>query len=278
MLNHKFGILGAVTLGLVVYSQAAMAAEVVITTPNQVTTNTDLVHQAAAPTRYFNVEKAVTLGQGQDRLGASLQLGGLGTSTGVGLTGGVNLRDDIGLTPNLEAGINVQGLGANNGASSLIGNIGIDGKLGFTDFMMGSTPVSVGGLATLGAAGVSGGLGSVNLAVGVPLTAAFTSAFSLTVVPGIGYGFASSNGVNNGSSGFTPAVGLGADYAFTDRLSALIDTNVGFSNGFTAGGGNLGVRYGFTDNLAADLFLGYQNNPISSLNTGSVGLGGYYAF
>jgi hypothetical protein len=276
MLNHKFGILGAVTLGLVVYGQTARAAEVVITPPNQVTSN-DVVHQTAGPTRYFNVEKAATLQQGQDRLGASLQVGGLGTSTGMGIAGGVNLRDDIGVTPNLEAGLNVQGLGASNGGSNLIGNIGINGKLGLTNFMMGNTPVSVAGLATLGAAGVSGGLGSANVAIGVPLTAAFTPAFNLTVVPGIGYGFGNST-AGTTSGGLTPAIGLGADYAFSDRLSGLIDTNVGYSNGFTSGGGNVGVRYGFTDNFAADLFLGYQNNPLSSLNTGSVGLGGYYAF
>jgi hypothetical protein len=57
----------------------------------------------------------------------------------------------------------------------------------------------------------------------------------------------------------------------------MIDGNVNYSGGF-GGAGNLGLRYGFTDTLAADLFVGYNGNPLTNVNAGTVGLGGYYAF
>ncbi|HEY9723275.1 MAG TPA: hypothetical protein V6D47_14795, partial [Oscillatoriaceae cyanobacterium] len=120
---------GALTLGLMAYGLPAMAASAVVIQSGASTVNRTDVYQPAAPTRLLTVEKGVTLPQGQSRFGANLELGGLGVnSSSMGLGGGVNLRADTGLSPGLEGGISVTGLGA-SGASNLLGNLDLDGKL-----------------------------------------------------------------------------------------------------------------------------------------------------
>lgn len=282
MRNVKLMTGSALALSMVAFAPAAFAADQIIITPGQASDKT-VTYQSAAPTRMFTVEKATTLAPGESRFGASLNVGGLGVGGATpGLSGGVNLRADTNIQPGLEAGIAVSGVGA-GGASNLLGNINLDGKLHWTEFSVGTTPVEVGALATLGAMATGGGLGSASIGVGIPMTAALGSRVNVTVAPGVGFGFAGGGLLPGGAtpsasaSGFYPALGLGADLLVTDRLSAMIDGNLGFSGGFS-GSGNLGLRYGITDAFAADLFVGYAGNPVNAVNSSTVGLGGYYAF
>jgi len=281
MRNVKLMMGSALSLSMVAFAPAAFAADQIIITPGQASDKT-VTYQSAAPTRHFNVEKATTLAPGESRFGASLNVGGLGTTTGAGLSGGVNLRADTNIQPGLEAGIAVQGVGA-GGVSNLLGNINLNGKLHWTEFSLGATPVEVGALATAGALATGGGLGSATIGLGLPMTAALSNRLNVTVAPGVGFGFAGGGLLPGGTaptataSGFFPAVGLGADFLVTDRLSAMIDGNIGFSGGF-AGTGNVGVRYGISENFAADLFAGYAGNPLSAVNAGQIGLGAFYAF
>jgi len=278
MINGKFWVMGAATLGLVAVAPAAFAADEIVITPGYAADKT-VKYQTAAPTRLFGVEKAITLAPGEKRFGANLQVGGLGTSAGAGLAGGVNLRADMNVQPGLEAGITATGIGAGGGAGNLLGTIGLDGKLAMTEFSLGSMPVEVAGMATLGAMAAGGGIGSATLGVGLPLTGALTNNINLTVAPGLAFGFGSNSlGTANAvAPGLVPALGLGLDVGLTRNLSAMVDGNMNYANGFGATG-NLGLRYGFTDNLAADLFVGYNGNPLTNVNAGTVGLGGYYAF
>jgi len=197
------------------------------------------------------------------------------------LAGGVNLRADLGVSPGLETGIALSGLGSSGTASNLLGNIGLDGKLSLGKFGIGDMPVRVAGLAQLGAFATGGGLGSAAVGLALPLSAALGDRLNVSVVPGLDFGFTAGGLLPGGtpataySSGLSPALGLGADLMLTNRLSGLLDGRIGGALGSV---GDVGLRYGFTDNLAADLFLGYQGNPIANLNTGTIGVGGYYAF
>ncbi|MDB5096020.1 MAG: hypothetical protein JWM80_441 [Cyanobacteria bacterium RYN_339] len=278
MINGKFLVLSAATLGLMTVAPAAMAADEIIITPGEATDKA-VKYQPAAPTRLFGVEKAITLAPGEKRFGANLQVGGLGTSAGAGVAGGVNVRADMNVSPGLEAGITATGIGAGGGAGNLLGTIGLDGKLAMTEFSVGAMPVEVAGMATLGAMAAGGGIGSATVGVGLPMTAAITSNINATVAPGLAFGFGSNTlgSTNSVAPGLVPALGLGLDVGLTKNLSAMIDGNVNYTGGF-GGAGNLGLRYGFTDNLAADLFVGYNGNPLTNVNAGTVGLGGYYAF
>jgi len=60
MRKGKILALGATTLGLVAYAQAAMAATAIVITPG-VAQDKTLNYETAGPSRYFSVEKAVTL-------------------------------------------------------------------------------------------------------------------------------------------------------------------------------------------------------------------------
>ena len=282
MANGKFWVAGATTLGLLAISQAAFAAEPIIITPGQAADRT-VTYQEAAPTRYFNVEKAITLPEGENRIGANLQVGGLGIGGNTpGVAGGVNLRADWGVSPGLETGLSVTGLGA-TGVNNLLGNVALRGKMALSEFSIGMMPVEVGGLASVGALGTASGIASANVGVGIPMTATLTNTLNVTVAPGIGFGFNAGGLLPGGTTaqvnaaGFRPALGLGLDWMLTDKLSALVDGNQGYAGGFDATG-NLGVRYGFTDDFAADLFVGYQGSPLQAVNAGTVGLGGFYAF
>jgi hypothetical protein len=236
--------------------------------------------QQAAPTRYFDVEKATTLAPGENRFGGSVQVGGLGLG-GVAPTvaGGLNVRADASVMPGFEAGISATGLGA-AGASNLFADVGLRGKIALGALQVGGLPVEVAGSGLVGGFLSGGGLTSGSAGIGFPVTVAVMPGFNVTLAPGIGLGFASANTlVGQGqTAGFLPAMGLGADVAVNDRLSALVDARLGWGGGAT-GVGNVGVRYGFTDDWAADLFLGYRGNPLTGgLNTGTLGVGGYYAF
>ncbi len=282
MMSRKFWVSGAVSLAVLSFGQAAMAESVVIT-PGQATDKT-VIYQSAAPTRHIDVEKAVTLAPGQSRFGANLQVGGLGFGgTSPGLAGGVNLRADMNVQPGLEAGISATGLGA-AGTANLLGDLSLRGKLAWTEFSIGMTPVEVGATGNIGGFLTGGGLTSGSIGVGLPLTAALMNNLNVTVAPGVGFGFAAGGLLPGGAtpsigaSAFMPTVGLGLDLGLTDRLSALVDGNLGWAAGFGASG-NLGLRYGVNEDLAADLFVGYKGNPLmGGINTGTVGLGGYYAF
>jgi len=278
----KFLMAGAVLAAAVTYGQVASAESITIT-PGQATDKT-VTYQTAAPTRHFDIEKATTLAPGQSRFGANLQLGGLGIGGATpGIAGGVNLRADTNVSPGLEAGISATGLGG-AGASQLLGDLSLRGKMAWTEFSIGQMPVEVGGLANIGGFLTGGGLTSGSVGIGLPMTAAVMNNLNVTVSPGVGFGFAAGGFLPGGAApqvgaaGFLPSLGLGADLGLTDRLSALIDANLGYSSGYNASG-NLGLRYGFTEDIAADLFVGYKGNPLTGgLNTGTVGLGGYYAF
>ncbi|MFN3430754.1 MAG: hypothetical protein ACK46X_12455 [Candidatus Sericytochromatia bacterium] len=282
MRNGKLLMGGTLALSMVAFAPAAFAADPIVITPGQASDKT-VTYQEAAPTRHFNVEKATTLAPGESRFGASLNVGGLGVGGATpGLAGGVNLRADTNIQPGLEAGIAVSGMGA-GGASNLLGNVVLDGKLHWTEFSVGATPVEVGALATLGALASGGGLASGSIGVGIPMTAALSNRLNVTVSPGVSFGIAGGGLLPGGATptasaaGLIPALGLGLDWMVTDRLSALVDGNVGFSGGMAAAG-NVGLRYGISDAFAADLFLGYAGNPANAVNAGTVGLGGYYAF
>lgn len=281
MRKGKLLLGGALAAGIVAYGPAAFAADQIIITPGQAADKT-ITYQSAAPTRMFSVEKAATLAPGEQRFGASLNVGSLGTGGGIGLAGGVNLRADTNIQPGLEAGLSVTGLGA-GGASNLLGNINLDGKLHWSEFSVGTTPVEVGALATVGAMATGGGIGSASIGVGIPLTAALSNRLNITAVPGVSFGFAGGGLLPGGATptvnagGLMPALGLGLDWMLTNRLSAMVDGNLGFGGGL-ATTGNVGLRYGISDNFAGDLFLGYQGNPMTAVNAGTVGIGGYYAF
>lgn len=280
-MKKTIGILGAVlALGLTANAAYAQEKTVIVPVGDAMADESSMIHQEAAPTRMFTVEKAVTLAPGTSRVGANLQVGGLGSSGGVGLAGGVNLRADMGITRGLEAGLSVTGLGTNS-LSNLLGQIELRGKGDLTDVRLGMLPMSIGLQGNIGGFAAGGGFTNANVGLGLPITVAFSPSFNATIAPGIGYGFAA-GGITTGTptlmaSGFLPALGLGLDWALTDRLSALIDGNVNYSSGF-GGAGSLGLRYGFTDDWAADLSVGYQGNVLSALNAGTVGLGAYYAF
>lgn len=280
MKNGKFFAFGAATLAVVAVAPAAFAADdAVVITPGYANDKA-VTYQTAAPTRMFNVEKAVTLAPGEKRFGANLQVGGLGTGGGVGVAGGVNLRADMNVQPGLEAGLSATGLGG-AGSANLLGDLDLRGKLALGEFSLGMMPVKVAGMADVGAMAAGGGIGSAALGVGIPLTGAVTNNLNITVAPGVAYGFGTSNisSVAGGTigAGFAPALGLGLDLGITRNLSAMLDGNLNYGGGFGANG-NLGLRYGFTDNLAGDIFVGYNGNPLTSVNAGTVGLGGYYAF
>lgn len=281
MMSRKFWVSGAIALAVTSFGQAAQAESIVIT-PGQAT-DKSVIYQSAAPTRHIDVEKATTLPPGQSRVGANLQLGGLGLGgASPSLAGGVNLRADMAVQPGLEAGISATGLGA-AGTANLLGDLSLRGKLAWSEFQVGLTPVEVGATATIGGFLTGGGLTSGSIGIGLPLTAALMNNLNITVAPGVGFGFAAGGLLPGGatptlsSSGFLPTVGLGLDLGLTDRLSALVDGTLGYASGFSAAG-NIGLRYGFTDDLAADLFVGYRGNMLAALNSGTVGLGGYYAF
>jgi hypothetical protein len=282
MRKGKLWVGGALALGFAAYGPAAFAADQIIITPGQATDKT-IIYQQAAPTRMFSVEKAATLAPGEQRFGASLNIGGLGIGGApLGLAGGVNLRADTNIQPGLEAGLAVSGLGA-GGASNLLGNINLDGKLHWSEFSVGTTPVEVGAIANIGALATGGGIGSASVGVGIPLTMAVSSRLNVTAVPGISFGFAAGGLLPGGAAptataaGLMPALGLGLDWMLTDRLSGILDGNLGFNGGLTTVG-NVGLRYGVTDNFAGDLFLNYGGNPVTGVNTSTVGLGGYFAF
>lgn len=281
MSKAKFMVTGAVTLGIVALAPAAFAAEPIVITPGSAADKT-VTYVDAGPTRMFNVEKAITLPHGESRVGASLQVGGLGLGgTTPGIAGGVNLRADTGFAPGMEAGISVSGLGG-TGVSNLLGQITLRGKMALTEFSVGAMPVEVGGLATAGAFAGGTGIGNANVALGIPLTLVPSNRFNLTVTPGVGFGFGAGGFLPGGApatvnaGGLYPALGLGLDYMLTERLQGIVDGNLGFS-GLPAQGA-LGLRYGVTEDLAADLFVGYQGNPLQAVNAGTIGLGGYYAF
>jgi hypothetical protein len=282
-MSKKFLMLGALALVVPFVGQQAASAESIVITPGQATDKT-VTYQSAAPTRHFDVEKATTLAPGESRFGANLQVGGLGIGgTTPGIAGGVNVRADMNVQPGLEAGISATGLGG-AGSANLLGDLSLRGKLSWTEFSIGATPVEVGALANIGGFLTGGGLTSGSIGVGIPMTAALMNNLNVTVSPGVGFGFAAGGLLPGGTpaqvgaAGFLPAVGLGLDLGLTDRLSALVDANLGWASGFGATG-NAGLRYGITDDLAADLFVGYKGNPLTGgLNTGTVGLGGYYAF
>jgi hypothetical protein len=283
MFNTKLMLTGAMALGMVSYGQAAFAQDRTITITPGRANDSAISYQQAAPTRLFEVEKAITLAPGENRVGMNLQLGGMGIGGAApGLAGGVNVRADMNVSPGLEAGISATGMGA-GGASNLLGNLNLRGKMAMTEFAVGSTPVEVAGLANLGGLVTGGGLTSGSVGIGFPMTAALASNINMTVAPGVGFGFAAGGFLPGGAApqasavGFTPALGLGLDVGLTDRLSAMIDGNVGYAGGF-ASNGNLGLRYGINDDLAADIFVGYNGNPLNALGAGTVGLGGYYAF
>ena len=282
MMSRKYWISGAVALAVTSFGQAASAESIVIT-PGQATDKT-VIYQSAAPTRHIDVEKATTLPPGESRFGASLQVGGLGIGGATpGIAGGVNVRADMNVQPGLEAGISATGLGG-AGASNLLGDLSLRGKLAWSEFSLGATPVELGATANVGGFLAGGGLASGSIGVGIPMTAALMDNLNVTVAPGVGFGF-SAGGLlpggtpaSVGAAGFMPTVGLGLDLGVTDRLSALVDTNLGWASGFGATG-NLGLRYGISEDLAADIFVGYKGNPLTAgVNTGTVGLGGYYAF
>ncbi|MEB3328097.1 MAG: hypothetical protein VKQ33_02560 [Candidatus Sericytochromatia bacterium] len=236
--------------------------------------------QQAAPTRYFEVEKAKTLAPGENRFGGSVQVGGLGFGAlAPTIAGGLNVRADANVRPGLEAGISATGLGA-AGVSNLFADVGVRGKVELGDLRVGGLPVAVAASGLVGGFLSGGGLTSGSAGFGFPVTVALSPGFNVTLAPGIGLGFASANPPlgQPQTSGFTPAMGFGADLAVTDRLSALIDARLGWGGGATSIG-NLGVRYGLAEDWAADLFVGYRGNPLmGGLNAGTLGLGGYYAF
>jgi len=276
----KRSLYGLATVALVVAAAPpALAVENTVTITPGAGGDKTVVYQPAAPTRLFGVEKAVTLAPGERRVGANLQVGGLGTPAGLGLAGGVNVRADTNVSPGLEAGISATGLGG-QGVANLLANLDVRGKLSMGSFAIGMVPVRVAGLADIGAMAAGGGIGSASLGLGLPLTSALTSNMNITLVPGLAFGFGAQNiGTPRvtGGPGFTPALGLGMDVGLTRELSAIIDGNLNYGNGFGATG-NIGVRYGFGENMAADLFLGYNGNPLTNINAGTLGLGGYYAF
>jgi len=281
MMSKKFLVTGAVALAVTSFGQAASAESITIT-PGQANDKT-VVYQQAAPTRHIDVEKATTLAPGQSRFGANLQVGGIGAGgTAPGIAGGVNLRADMNVQPGLEAGISATGLGA-AGTSNLLGDLSLRGKLAWTEFSVGATPIEVGAMANIGGFLTGGGLTSGSIGVGIPMTAALMNNLNVTVAPGVGFGFAAGGLLPGGAqptvgaAGFLPTVGLGLDLGLTDRLSALVDGTLGFSAGYGATG-NVGLRYGINEDFAADLFVGYKGNPLTSLNSGTVGVGGYYAF
>lgn len=282
MKSGKFWVAGAVTLGLVAIAPAAYAQNTVIITPGYASDKT-VTYQEAAPTRMFNVEKATTLRQGENRFGANLQVGGLGVGgTAPGLAGGVNLRADMGISPGFEGGISVSGIGA-GGVSNLLGNIDLRGKVALSEFSIGAWPVEVGGMANAGGFLAGGGIGRATVGVGLPLTAAVSNRLNITAVPGVAFGFGAGGLLPGGTqptvqaAGLMPALGLGLDWMVTDRLSGIVDANWNLSAGSTLGG-NLGLRYGISEDLAADLFVGYNGSPLQAVNSGTIGLGGYYAF
>jgi hypothetical protein len=194
----------------------------------------------------------------------------------------VNLRADTNIQPGMEAGLSVTGLGA-GGASNLLGNINLDGKLHWSEFSIGTTPVEVGALANIGAMATGGGIGSASVGVGIPLTAALSNRLNVTAVPGVSFGFAAGGLLPGGTAptatagGLMPALGLGLDWMLTNKLSAMVDGNLGFGGGLSTAG-NVGLRYGISDAFAGDLFLGYAGNPLNAVNSATVGVGGYYAF
>lgn len=281
MKSGKFWVAGAVSLGMVAFAPSAFAADQLIITPG-VASDKTVTYQEAAPTRMFNVEKATTLRQGENRFGANLQLGGLGIGGAApGVAGGVNLRADMGVSPGFEAGISVSGIGA-GGVSNLLGSLDLRGKVALSELSLGAMPVEVGGMANLGGFLAGGGIGRAQVGVGLPLTAAVSNRLNITAVPGVAFGFGAGGLLPGGTQptvtagGLMPALGLGLDWMVTDRLSGIVDAN--WNLGATALGGNLGLRYGFSDDLAADLFVGYNGSPLQAVNAGTIGLGGYYAF
>lgn len=281
MKSGKFWVAGAVTLGMVAIAPSAFAADQLIITPGYAADKT-VTYQEAAPTRMFNVEKATTLRQGENRFGANLQVGGLGIGGATpGLAGGVNLRADMGITPGFEGGISVSGIGA-GGVSNLLGSLDLRGKVALTELSLGMMPVEVGGMANLGGFLAGGGIGRATVGVGLPLTAAISNRLNVTAVPGLAFGFGAGGLLPGGTpatvttGGLMPALGLGLDWMVTDRLSGIVDANWNLSA--TTLGGNVGLRYGISDDLAADLFVGYNGSPLQAVNSGTIGLGGYYAF
>jgi len=278
----KFTVIGAVTLGVVAMGQAAFAADAIVITPGKASDKA-VTYQSAAPTRLFDVEKATTLAPGENRFGANLQVGGLGSGATAGIAGGVNLRADMNVSPGFETGISVTGLGG-AGTSNLLGNLALRGKLALTEFSVGATPIEVGGMASVGAFATGGGIGSANIGVGIPMTAAISNNVNVTLVPGLGFGFAAGGLLPGGAqpavggAGLTPGLGLGLDIGLTRNLSALIDGNLGAVGTGLSTAGTVGLRYGISDDFAIDLSAGYKGSPLSAVNAGTVGLGGYYAF
>jgi hypothetical protein len=78
MLKGKLLTMGAAMLGVAAIAPAAFAEDAIVITPGYANDKA-VTYQTAAPTRMFNVEKAVTLAPGEKRFGANLQVGGLGT-------------------------------------------------------------------------------------------------------------------------------------------------------------------------------------------------------
>jgi hypothetical protein len=282
MKSGKFWATGAATLAVLAIAPSAFAADQLIITPGYAADKT-VTYQQAAPTRMFNVEKATTLRQGENRFGANLQVGGLGVGGSTpGIAGGANIRADMGISPGLEAGLSVSGLGA-AGVSNLLGNVDLRGKVALSEFSLGAMPVEVGGMANVGGFLAGGGIGSATVGVGIPLTAAVSNRLNVTAVPGLAFGFGAGGLLPGGAAptvnagGLMPALGLGLDWMVTDRLSGIVDANMNLGAGTTLGG-NVGLRYGISDDLAADLFVGYNGSPLQAVNSGTIGLGGYYAF
>lgn len=237
----------------------------------------------AAPTRHFDVEKADILPVGQSRVGGNVQIGGLGLA-GISprFASGLNMRADMNIRPGMEGGIGLTGMGA-GGTRNLLANLNLRGKMAMTSAMVGTVPLGVSAMATAGGFLTGGGLSSGSIGFGIPISALVARNIDVTLVPGVAFGYAASGVLPGttttgaGTLGFIPAMGLGMDIGITDNISAIIDGNLGFSGGLGMTG-NAGLRFGLGNALAADVFLGYKGNPLSAFNSGTLGVGGTFAF
>lgn len=244
--------------------------------------------QAPGPTRYYAVPRANVLGANTNLLSANLFLGGVGVGpgpVGIGISSisgnAFSLRAEMGMGNNFELGTGIGVLAT----APWRGRLDLSGKWGLLSE----------GQAIAGIAGLAGGIlevdanGTPNLGlqVGLPISKLFAfnevNTLGLTLVPSWNLGVlnipASLVGAASGPVNFF-GMGLGADLGLMPNLHLLADTSIGFPVAGLNTQSALGLRYAFTKDTTADLFVGFNSGPNLGISggVGSLGLGSSWRF
>lgn len=235
--------------------------------------------QTAGPTRLYSVPRANVLDMGTNLMSANLFLGGIGIApgpVGVGISSvkgnALNLRADMGTAPGFELGM---GIGA-VATAPWRGRLDMSGKWAWAPESVNSAGVAglAGGILEIDANGAP----SLGLQVGVPISKLLRfgegQLVGLSLVPSWNLGLLNAARAVGSPGPFNFfGLGLGADLLLIPNLHFLVDTNLGFPVAGINTQSALGVRYEFSRDQVADLFLGFSSGQNLGIGGGVASLG-----